>query len=238
MNCKICGSPSVGVANHTVREKYQAEYYLCVNCGFMFVGNPTWISEAYQAPINITDTGYVMRNVYLSRKTLLLFTFLFGSKMTYLDYAGGYGMLARLMRDYGLNYLTDDAYTQNIFAKGFEYTNQHISALTCFECFEHLTEPEKDIEKMFSITPNIFFSTVLLPKEVPPPKDWEYYGLNHGQHVAFYSEKTLKFIAQKYKVNFYTNGTNIHFFTKKKMPNWFFSLILSPCKRKSINQPV
>lgn len=226
MKCKICLSEAKLVKTLTVREIYKAEYFLCDTCGFMFVGNPTWLEEAYQSPINITDTGYVMRNVYLSRKSLILFTLMFGKDKTYLDYGGGYGMLTRLMRDYGLNFLWDDIYTQNLFAKGFEYhvknstapdstTLPKIEGLTTFECFEHLPNPKEEIEKMFKITNNIFFSTVLLPGQVPPADDWEYYGLNHGQHVAFYSEKTLKYIAKQHGVQVLTNGTNLHLFTDK-----------------------
>lgn len=227
MECKICQSKASHVKTLKVRNSYNAEYYLCGTCGFMFAGNPTWLGEAYNEPINITDTGYVLRNVYLSRKTLILFFVLFGSKHIYLDFAGGYGMLARLMRDYGLDFLTDDAYTPNLFMRGFEYMNQKIEAVTCFECFEHLSDPKKEIDKIFSFSTNIFFSTVLFSGEVAPADDWEYYGLNHGQHVSFYSLKTLKYIAKKHNVNVYSDGANLHLFTKKKIPNWLFELLLT-----------
>lgn len=226
MKCKICQSEATFVKTLKVRNAHNAEYYLCSECGFMFVGNPTWLAEAYKEPINTTDTGYVLRNVYLSRKTLVLFYFLFSTKATFLDFAGGYGMLARLMRDYGLDFLLTDAYTPNLFMKGFEYKDQKIEALTCFEGFEHFSEPQNEINKMFSITPNIFFSTVLFSGKEAPLDDWEYYGLNHGQHVAFYSLKTLSCIAKKHKVNVYSNGTNLHLFTKKKIPNFIFKFML------------
>ncbi|MEK7568565.1 MAG: class I SAM-dependent methyltransferase [Patescibacteria group bacterium] len=227
MKCKICQSEAILVKTLKVRGVYNAEYYLCDECGFMFVGSPIWLSEAYKEPINTTDTGYVLRNVYLSRKTLVLFLFLFNTKATFLDFAGGYGMLARLMRDYGLDFLTDDAYTPNLFMKGLEYNNQKIEAVTCFECFEHLADPKNEIGKIFSISPNIFFSTVLFSGKEAPSDDWEYYGLNHGQHVSFYSLKTLEYIANKYNVNIYSDGANLHLFTKKIITNWLFKLLLS-----------
>ncbi len=227
MECKICHSEVILAKTLKVRDLYDAQYYLCNECGFMFVGNPTWLKEAYNEPINTTDTGYVLRNVYLSRKTLIIFSFLFNTKAIFLDFAGGYGMLARLMRDYGLDFLLVDAYTPNLFMKRFEYKNQKIEALTCFECFEHFLNPRQEIEKIFSISPNIFFSTVLFSGEKAPPADWEYYGLNHGQHIAFYSLKTLSYIAKKHNVNVYSDGANLHLFTKKKIPDWFFKLLLS-----------
>lgn len=229
MNCKICQNESLLVKKALIRKKYQAEYYRCSVCDFMFIKDPIWLKEAYENPINLTDTGYVMRNVYLSKKTLILFTLIFGSKFTYLDYAGGYGMLARLMRDYGLNFLNDDPYTQNLFAQGFEYKKEEIEALTCFECFEHLVNPTEEIEKMLIITKNIFFSTRLLPQNLPD-NDWEYYGLEHGQHVSFYSKKTFEFLAKKYNINYYTNGDNLHFFTCKKISNPVFKMLLGLSK--------
>ena len=226
MKCKICQSEAAHIKTLKIRKVHNAEYYLCSKCGFMFIDNPTWLGETYNEPINITDTGYVLRNVYLSRKTLVLFYFLFSTKAIFLDFAGGYGILARLMRDYGLDFLSDDAYTPNLFMKGFEYKNQKIEAITCFECFEHLASPIEEIEKILKISKNVFFSTSLLPKETPGD-NWEYYGIEHGQHISFYSLKTLSYIAKKNSVNVYSNGVNLHLFTEKKMPNWFFKFLLS-----------
>lgn len=225
MKCKICHNEVFLAKIIKIRKVYDAKYYSCDYCGFMFVGNPTWLDEAYAEPINITDTGYILRNVYLSRKTLVLFTFLFGRDSNFLDFAGGYGVLSRLMRDYGLNFLLTDAYTANLFMKGFEYKNQKIEALTCFECFEHFVFPLKEIEKMLKISKNIFFSTSILP-EVIPDDSWEYYGAEHGQHVSFYSQKTLVYIAKKYNLNICSNGTTLHLFTEKKVSNWYFKFLL------------
>lgn len=221
MKCKICGAESKLALSHKVRNAYEAHYRLCPDCDFMFVANPTWLDEAYSKPINTTDVGYVMRNIYLSKKTLVLFMLIFKKTDTFLDYASGYGILPRIMRDYGLDFLWDDIYVKNLFMEKFEYSERRdakIKALTCFECFEHLPEPFVEIEKMLKITDTIFFSTMLKPVGICPSPDWIYYGFNHGQHVAFYSTKTLEFIAKKYGLNFYTDGTNIHLLTKKKLP--------------------
>jgi hypothetical protein len=221
MNCKICGTEAETALKHKVRGTHEAQYALCPNCDFMFVVEPTWLAEAYQNPINITDTGYVTRNIYLARKSLILFTLLFSAKGTYLDYAAGYGMLVRIMRDYGLDFLWDDIYVKNLFAQGFEYKkeeNLKIQAVTCFECFEHLPEPLEALREMLSISDTIFFSTRLKNTGLPP-EDWEYYGFNHGQHVAFYSKKTLEFMARKYNLNVYTDGENLHILSKSKLPS-------------------
>ena len=223
MKCTLCEHDTVPAFSHEVRKKYRAHYVICPRCDYMFTVNPTWISEAYAQPINTTDTGYVMRNIYLSRKTLVLFSIVFGIRSVsirkFLDYAGGYGMLTRIMRDYGLQFFSDDPYTTNLFAQGFEYKpdTTSVDGLTCFECFEHLIHPLVDIEKMLTISKTIFFSTRLKPIGVVPHTDWEYYGFNHGQHTSFYSEKTFLYIAHKYNLNYYTDGNNLHIFSQKKL---------------------
>ncbi len=226
MKCKICNHESTYIFSATIIKKYQSEYFFCEKCNFLQTQNPIWLKEAYSDPINITDIGYVTRNIYLSKKTLVLFTFLFSKNNNFLDYAAGYGILTRLMRDYGLNFYWHDPFTQNIFTKNFEFTNQKFKAITCFECFEHFENPIEEIEKILSISNNIFLSTLLLPEEIPSPGNWDYYGLNHGQHISFYSKKTLEYIAKKYKLNFYTDGANLHLLTKKKISNFRFKLIL------------
>lgn len=229
IKCKICGEETNLINKLIIKKKYEAEYYSCKKCNFLFVNNPTWITESYEKPINITDVGYVMRNVYLSKITLILFTLFFGKKNNYLDYAGGYGIMTRLMRDYGLNFFNYDLYTQNLFAQGFEYNKQPTEAITCFECFEHFLFPNVEIEKILKISKNIFFSTRVLPEKIPD-ETWEYYGLEHGQHISFYSLKTLNFIAKKYNLNYYTNNNNLHLFTAKKKSSLIFKLILISAK--------
>lgn len=226
MNCKICSAPTTTALTHTVRGKHEARYALCPSCDLMFVENPTWLAEAYEKPINVTDVGYVTRNVFLSRKTLLLCYIAFGKNGTYVDYAAGYGMLVRLMRDYGINFLWDDPYTTNLFSQGFEYDRaKKITAITCFECFEHLPDPLDEMKKMLAISDTIIFSTRLKPVGEIPELDWPYYGFEHGQHVAFWSKKSLARLAADFSLNFYTDGDNFHIITKRTLPKGIMKMV-------------
>lgn len=158
MPCIICKNKGLKkIFSHKILKKYLIDYYYCNNCKFIQTSKPFWLDEAYKHPINKTDTGYISRNISLARKTWLLFILLFGKNKKYLDYAGGYGVFTRLMRDMGLSFFTTDKYTKNLFAQGFEYNNQNISAITCFECLEHLANPVNELEKILKISKNIFF---------------------------------------------------------------------------------
>ena len=217
MKCKICGNESVFVFKATVLKKYEISYFSCPKCGFLQTEEPYWLNEAYKESINSEDTGYLNRNIYLSKKVTVLISTLFNNDGNYLDFAGGYGILVRLMRDIGFNFYWYDKYTENIFAKGFEFNDEKIDAITSFESFEHFENPVVEIEKMLKISKNIIFSTLSLPSPIPKPDDWWYFGLNHGQHISFYSEKTFQFLSDKYNLKYYDLGP-IKLFTTKKIP--------------------
>jgi len=225
--CTICGTPSGEIFSSKIIKKYIIKYFLCPNCGFLQTEKPFWLKEAYECPINIYDTGILSRNINLSKKTSVLLYLLFNPKERYLDYAGGYGIFTRLMRDIGYNFLWYDPYTQNLLARGFEYRqDQKIELVTSFETFEHFPEPLVEIEKMLSISRNILFTTILLPENIPEPDSWWYYGREHGQHISFYSVKTLTYIARKYGLNLCTNHYDIHLLSDKLVDNNIFNKIV------------
>lgn len=230
MNCKICEKLSKEFFSAKVLNKFDVGYFLCGNCGFLQTEEPYWLKEAYNSPINLSDTGLVQRNIYLSRKITLLLYFIFGQNEKYLDFAGGYGLFTRIMRDIGFDFHHHDPFTENLFARGFEIqNNEKYAAVTSFETFEHFVNPLEEIEKMLEYSQSIIFTTELLPNKLPAPTEWWYYGLEHGQHVSFYSIHTLKFISNKYGLNLYTNG-RIHLFTNKKFNQKFFTLLLKSSK--------
>ena len=226
VKCKICKNKSTKAFSAMVLNKYAVNYFSCLNCGFLQTENPFWLSESYKKEINFPDTDSLQRNIILSKNTLVLFYVLFSRDKRFLDYAGAYGVFTRLMRDAGLDFYWFDLYCESLFAKRFEYENQKIEAITCFECFEHFIDPIKEIEKILKISRNIFFSTSILPSPIPQVKSWSYYGFDHGQHISFYSIKTLKYIARKYNLNFYTNGKGLHMLTEKNISSFKFKILL------------
>lgn len=217
MNCKICDQKTQQIFKAKILNKYEIDYFYCKHCGFLQTEEPYWLEEAYSESINISDTGYIQRNLMLSDIITILLILFFDKNGKFLDYAGGYGVFVRMMRDIGFDFYWDDKYTTNLFARGFEYQNgDKYEAVTTFESFEHFVNPMDEIESLLKISKNIIFSTELLPNPIPKPEDWWYYGLDHGQHVSFYSEKTFEFIAKKYNLN-YANLCGLHLLSEKKI---------------------
>lgn len=226
MKCKIC-QQTVSIAFQSkLLRKHQVNYYSCEHCGFVSTEEPYWLDEAYEQSINCSDTGIIKRNIQLSRILSLILFSLFKHDAKFLDFAGGYGIFTRMMRDAGYDFYWQDQYSDNLVAKGFDADNeQEFELISCIEAFEHFVEPVVEIEKLFAMSSTIFFTTELLPKPVPEADSWWYYGLEHGQHISFYSEKTLHYIAKKYHV-YYCGYNNLHLFSRKKISPLVFKLLI------------
>lgn len=244
--CKICGADANFFSPARILGKYSINYSLCSNCGFVSTEDPYWLDEAYSTAISSSDVGLVQRNISLSKIASVIISLYFDKSGVFLDYAGGYGLFVRLMRDNGFDFRWHDKYCENIFAcvnNSDASSSNKIELITAFEVFEHFLNPVSSIEEMLASSRNVLFSTELLPDPVPQPDNWWYYGLDHGQHISFYTRRTLEIVAKKSGLNFYTDGHSIHLFSDKKINNLLFCLAtrsyissaLAPlCRRKSL----
>jgi glycosyltransferase involved in cell wall biosynthesis len=223
VKCHICKSESSKIFGAKVLGKYEVAYFECSNCGFIQTENSYWLEESYGSAITDLDVGLVSRNIKYSELLETVIKANFKCNGRFLDYAGGYGLFVRMMRDRGFNFFRQDRYCENLFAEHFDITDLEpkpkFEAVTAFEVFEHLDNPLADIEGMLKYSDTLIFSTELIPdEEIKGPDDWWYFTPETGQHISFYSLKTLKFIAKSYSLNFYTAGS-LHMFTKMKFKN-------------------
>ncbi len=222
MNCKICEHITQPLFVTKVLNKYQVQYVQCSQCGFIQTENVFWMEDAYSNAIDDLDVGYITRNISLSEIASNVIKRIIKKKQSlFLDYGGGYGMFVRLMRDKGFDFYRYDSFCENIFARPFDLSvlerTSKFDLVTSFEVFEHLDNPIKEIERMFDFSENILFSTVLVPeKKINEVSDWWYFVPETGQHISFYTLKSLQFIAERFNMNFFTDGKYLHLFTDKK----------------------
>lgn len=213
--CPVSGETMERAFAATVLRKHRVNYYFCRGCGFLNTEKPYWLEEAYQDAIADTDTGLVQRN--LSNRSALepILQCLFGGQGKFLDVAGGYGLLARLLRDIGFDCYTTDPYCENLFAKAFEPGEGFAAdALFAFEALEHIEDPKRFVSDLFTTygCKTLIFSTCTFSGDVPM-KDWWYYSFETGQHISFYQPKTLASIAESLGTTYYAVNPNLHIIT-------------------------
>jgi hypothetical protein len=160
-SCRCCGGASIYLFPGSL-VGFDVGYFECIICGYVQTETPHWLDQSYTDAINNSDTGIMARNQANSK--IVLATMLLLGKLDgiLVDYAGGYGILVRLLRDFGLNALWSDPYCENLLAKGFEHTNEKADLVTAFEAFEHFVNPAEELDKLLAIAPNVLFSTLLI----------------------------------------------------------------------------
>jgi hypothetical protein len=236
MSCPICNSTMALAFSAKVMEQYDARFDYCDRCGFMRVRNPTWLAEAYADAITLTDTGLVMRNLAVAQKLSAVLYAVIGERGQgiYNDAAGGYGLLARLMRDYGFDFFWSDKYCENLFARGFEYAPERgaCKGVTAVEVMEHVEDPLEFVTSTLAETraDTFIFTTELFAGPPPDPQDWWYYCFDTGQHIAFYQKRTLEHLASTLGMKFSTGG-GIHVFSRVSLNEPLLRLVTGRLSR-------
>lgn len=239
MKCKVCSSDSNFLFSAQILQKHEIQYFRCDVCGFIQTEQPYWLDEAYRDAIASLDTGYVSRNLlYRDIVASILKKKKFISTGKFLDYGGGYGLFVRLMRDKGFDFYRQDTYCKNLFAQYFDVEKtESYELVTAFEVFEHLENPLSEIEKILQYANSVLFSTELQPDiEIKSINDWWYFVPETGQHISFYTRKSLQCLAEKFNLNLYTNNRDLHLLTNKKLPANF--LINTGRVHKFVNRVV
>lgn len=241
INCHICANESLKIFDALILNKYRTDYFQCTNCGFIQTEKPTWLNEAYVSAITSIDVGLVYRNLGFSNIIPSILDIFSTEDDSYLDYGGGYGLFVRIMRDKGYDFYLQDVFAENLFAKYFELKDYNkkakFAALTAFEVFEHLENPVDELKKMFELSDTLIFSTELQPVSTySSVSDWWYFVPETGQHLSFYSTRSLEILSEQCECNFYTNKYDLHILTKLDLKQDPF--IIKPPEKKRLEERI
>lgn len=221
--CRVCGYPSNYLDSGAVLN-VQVDYFECDHCGYVQTQDPFWLDVAYSSAINNSDTGIVVRNQENVRLVIMTLLAIQGIKGRVIDFAGGYGLLVRMLRDFGVDALWRDKYCDNLVARGFEHQGEKATLVTAFEAFEHFVDPAKEFAQMLEVAPSVLISTQLIPKPAPAISEWWYYGQEHGQHIGFFRVETLNYLAERFKCQLVTDGISTHLLTRTRVSAAFYKL--------------
>jgi hypothetical protein len=221
--CRLCGSASRWVFAQPVLGR-SVDYFDCSECGYVQTETPSWLGAAYATVIDELDTGIMLRNLRNATDVVLTLAAFGDLGRPVLDYAGGYGILVRLLRDAGIEAHWTDKYCQNLFARGFERSTVHYKLVTAFEVFEHLEHPLDELRGMLDIAPTVLLSTDLITTTETPPPGWWYYGPEHGQHIGFFRMPTLACLAKRLGCTYRSDGRTLHIFSRATIPAYWVVL--------------
>lgn len=212
-NCAVCRSAMSFFDRGTVIGKYEVDYFRCPACGLIALPDPHWLDEAYASAIYSGDSGLLRRSRRLTRFTSALIRSERLSAGRFLDWAGGFGTLTRMMRDAGFDFYTVDPYASNLLAPGFdgdEFATYDL--VTAFEVVEHIADPIEAFRKLAANNDRLFFTTTLQPADPPRVEDWHYYATESGQHITFHTLTSLRIVAEQLGYRLTSNGDDYHLF--------------------------
>ncbi|WP_182869708.1 class I SAM-dependent methyltransferase [Rhodopirellula sp. JC639] len=226
---RLTGGPCSRLFTAKILGRYDVVYHRCDQTGFIQTEQPYWLDEAYRQVIADLDIGLLQRNADKVDLACDLLPQICPDGQRLLDYAGGYGVFTRLMRDRGFPFCHTDAYCECLFAKGFEVDlanidrqeierQQSFDCVTAWEVFEHLEDPLGTFDQLLGLGKSLLFSTVLVPD--PPPKSadqWWYFLPETGQHISFYTQPALQYVADRFGVSLYSDSAANHLMTHEPL---------------------
>lgn len=231
-SCKICGAMTSVTHQAKILGKYPVRYHLCSQCEFWCTDEPTWLDEAYSDAIAATDTGLVLRNLLVGRVLRAVIPQLF-ERGPYVDWAGGHGLLVRMMRDAGFDFHWQDRYATNLFAREFDWpgtdTAGSASLVTAIEVLEHAPDPLALLQECLS---GSGADSIFLTQELHSGGQdhyWWYLSPVTGQHVSFYSAETLHTLAERLGMKVLSAGT-FHLFTRRPIRASRFAVAVRSAK--------
>jgi SAM-dependent methyltransferase len=225
--CKICQGPSplFGVIDfhkscieaqgrRFAPSGYPVYYRRCSVCSFAFTtAFDTWTYADFHQQIYNEDYIKVDPNFVEVRPTtnaqVMADTFQ-GSRTSIhiLDYGGGSGLTADLLRRQGFS-----AKTYDPFSEFNEIPTERFDLISCFEVMEHVPSPRETVARMVSLlmeTGAILFSTLVQPAEFDTiGLNWWYAGPRNG-HVSLYSELSLELLFQLYGMRVRSFSEGVH----------------------------
>jgi SAM-dependent methyltransferase len=194
-------------------------YSRCGNCGFCFAPEfYTWSQERFLAMIYNDDYVRVDPE-YIEirpRRTAAFLLSMFPNlpeSIRHLDYGGGNGLLANILRESNWNSISYDPLIDGNVDVGhlgkFDF-------ITAFEVFEHVPDVQKLVSDLrLLLVPNglILFSTLLSDADIHATQrlNWWYASPRNG-HISLFSRKSLRFLAQGCHWNFVSFSNAIHAF--------------------------
>ena len=121
------------------------------------------------------------------------------------------------MRDAGFDFYWTDAYADNLLARGFEGGIGDYDIAVAFEVLEHIPNPIAfliDAKARYKFSTCFFSATCFAENTIPSP-DWWYWCFEMGQHISFFSLRSLQWMAEELRMDLYHVKDEIYAFSTR-----------------------
>ena len=191
--CRLCGGETSKRFELQLLGRHQVSYLRCSRCQSLETEAPYWLSEAYGDDVPAEDPFYLFRNLEVARHVkLMLHLFRVPKSANVLDFGGGLGVVARLIRESGWEAFVEDRFTDPPFPD-ISWSGKQADFVLASEVFEHLDQPAEQIGRIFALQPRYVY--VRTSRYGGEGSDWFYLAPETGQHVFFYSDQAMRLIA-------------------------------------------
>lgn len=212
--CLLCQSSDP--APFKVEKKPERNYYHCTHCDFIFMNpaqrlGPQEEKQRYDLHENQGSAGHqaFFDPLIKDLETHFRAANLVPSQLTVLDFGcGPSAFLSHLLSLKGFRAFNYDLY----YYPDQEQLRRTYHFLTCTEVWEHLYQPREEIERMIRLVKPGGLIGIMTSGHRGEAffHDWHY--RRDVTHVSFFSEQTMRWIAQTYKLQI----------LKAQSPYWIF----------------
>ena len=211
-SCRICGDAlDYKWSLKVLGGRHLAQYHECQGCLSLQVVNPTWLDEAYaqeSRPLaNNPDQGRFSRNFSAYGTFVALHEAgVVPERPVVLDFGGGYGLLAQMLKSGGFDAWQVDPYVPVPFLAADrclstldDFPEAGFDLIFSLEVLEHLTDPIATLEGLARRLKAE--GTLLLSTGIYHPgghnHQWPYLAVEGGQHITFWSQPALVYAARR-----------------------------------------
>jgi 2-polyprenyl-6-hydroxyphenyl methylase/3-demethylubiquinone-9 3-methyltransferase len=198
-------------------------YYRCKTCGFLFTTafdqftHEDFAKFIYNADYEMIDTAYHAERAKYFRQFVLM-NFAGAKGLRLLDYGGGNGKLAQLLRSFG--YLSVDTYDPFVHQHAARPTAKYDLVL-CFEVVEHSTKPAEifaDIASFLGTEAMAVVSTQMQPADiVAQGTHWQYINPRAG-HASIYSPGAFRSLLNPMGLTYASGTDSLHAIWRNRLP--------------------
>ncbi len=251
INCKICdgSAPLIGVVDfHKSCIELNGKklslsgipiyYRRCQRCGFLFTtafddwSHGAFTRHIYNADYEIVDPDYELARPAANARLICQWLSRARSEIHILDYGGGNGKFAELLRKSGYAAMSYDPFT-----KDSDRPSAKFEVITSFEVLEHSHTPRDTVADIASLLAEggiIICSTLLQPENFGNVGlSWWYVGPRNG-HISIHSRASLTRLFGEIGFKLASNANNNLHVAFTSLPPFAADLLVRPSGQSSI----